>query len=103
DAIAPEGVAHLVERGFAVEKISSKLPREELFQKIADSEAIITRSSTTVNIEFLAHARRLRFLGRAGVGVDNIDIDAWPRPRASSGAPTPDPGCRPACAPSTWR
>ena len=76
DAIAPEGVAHLVERGFEVEQISSKLTREELFQKIADSEAIITRSSTTVNVEFLAHARRLRFLGRAGVGVDNIDIEA---------------------------
>src|SRR5881296_46019 len=79
DAIAREGVAHLVERGFEVEQISSKLPREELFQKIADSEAIITRSSTTVNVEFLAHARRLRFLGRAGVGVDNIDVEACSR------------------------
>jgi D-3-phosphoglycerate dehydrogenase / 2-oxoglutarate reductase len=79
DAIAREGVAHLVERGFEVEQISSELPREELFQKIADSEAIITRSSTTVNVEFLAHARRLRFLGRAGVGVDNIDIEACSR------------------------
>src|SRR5215468_2492882 len=79
DAIAQEGVAHLVERGFDVEQISSKLPREELFRKIADSEAIITRSSTTVNADFLVHARRLRFLGRAGVGVDNIDVDACSR------------------------
>jgi D-3-phosphoglycerate dehydrogenase len=79
DAIAKEGIAYLNERGFEVEEISSKLPREELLQKIAGSEAIITRSSTTVNAEFLAHARRLRFLGRAGVGVDNIDIDACSR------------------------
>src|SRR5215471_8817735 len=79
DAIAQEGVAHLTDRGFDVEQVSSKMPREELFQKIAGSEAIITRSSTTVNAEFLAHARRLRFLGRAGVGVDNIDIDACSR------------------------
>src|SRR5262245_11592490 len=79
DAIAQEGVAHLTDRGFDVEQISSKLPREELFRKIAGSEAIITRSSTTVNADFLAHARRLRFLGRAGVGVDNIDIDACSR------------------------
>ena len=79
DAIAPEGIAYLTERGFEVEQISSKLPREELLRKIADGEAIITRSSTTVNAEFLAHARRLRFLGRAGVGVDNIDIDACSR------------------------
>ena len=63
DAIAQEGVAHLTDRGFDVEQVSSKMPREELFQKIAGSEAIITRSSTTVNAEFLAHARRLRFLG----------------------------------------
>src|SRR5215470_7348572 len=76
DAIAPEGVGYLTDRGFDVEQVSSKMPREELFQKIAGYEAIVTRSSTTVNAEFLAHARRLRFLGRAGVGVDNIDVDA---------------------------
>src|SRR5215813_13017480 len=79
DAIAQEGVAHLTDRGFDVEQVSSKMPREELFQKIAGSEAVITRSSTTVNEEFLVHARRLRFLGRAGVGVDNIDVDACSR------------------------
>jgi D-3-phosphoglycerate dehydrogenase len=79
DAIAPEGVAHLVEHGFEVEEVSSKLPREELFERIAESEAIITRSSTNVNGDFLAHARRLRFLGRAGVGVDNIDVDTCSR------------------------
>src|SRR5262247_3639759 len=79
DAIAQEGMAHLTDRGFDVEQVSSKMPKEELFQKIAGSEAIITRSSTTVSAEFLAHARRLRFLGRAGVGVDNIDIDACSR------------------------
>src|SRR3970282_1274021 len=79
DAIAQEGIAYLAERGFEVEQISSKIPRAELFEKIAGYEAIITRSSTTVDAEFLGHARRLRFLGRAGVGVDNIDVDACSR------------------------
>jgi D-3-phosphoglycerate dehydrogenase / 2-oxoglutarate reductase len=79
DAIAPDGIAYLTERGFEVEQISSKIPREALFEKIAGYEAIITRSSTTVSVDFLRHARRLRFLGRAGVGVDNIDIDACSR------------------------
>src|SRR3990172_4552039 len=79
DTIAPEGLAFLTERGFQVEQVSSKLPREALFAKIADYEAIITRSSTTVTPEFLSHARRLRILGRAGVGVDNIDIEACSR------------------------
>ncbi|MEK7371465.1 MAG: phosphoglycerate dehydrogenase [candidate division NC10 bacterium] len=79
DTIAPEGLAFLTERGFQVEQVSSKLPREELYAKIAGYEAIITRSSTTVTPEFLSHARRLRILGRAGVGVDNIDIEACSR------------------------
>ncbi len=79
DAIAPEGIALLTERGFHVDQVSSKLPREELHSRIAEYEAIITRSSTTVTPEFLAHARRLRILGRAGVGVDNIDLDACSR------------------------
>ena len=79
DAIAPEGLAFLRERGFQVDEVSSKLPREELLGRLGDYEAIITRSSTTVTTEFLAHARRLRILGRAGVGVDNIDVDACSR------------------------
>jgi D-3-phosphoglycerate dehydrogenase / 2-oxoglutarate reductase len=79
DAIAPEGLAFLRERGFQVDEVSSKLPRAELFGRLADYEAIITRSSTTVTPEFLGHARRLRILGRAGVGVDNIDVDACSR------------------------
>src|SRR5262245_63892524 len=79
DAIAPEGLAFLRERAFQVDEVSSKLPRAELLARLADYEAIITRSSTTVTPEFLAHARRLRILGRAGVGVDNIDVDACSR------------------------
>ena len=79
DAIAPDGIAYLSERGFQVDQISSKLPKDELLAKIGDYEAIVTRSSTTVTAEFLARARRLRILGRAGVGVDNIDIDACSR------------------------
>src|SRR4029077_18444700 len=79
DAIAPEGIAYLTERGFQVDQVSSKLPKDELHARLADYEAIVTRSSTTVNVEFLAHARRLRFLGRAGVGVDNIDVEACSR------------------------
>src|SRR5258705_13513520 len=79
DAIAPEGIAYLRERGFQVDEVSSTLPREALLARLGGYEAIVTRSSTTVTPEFLAYARRLRFLGRAGVGVDNIDIDACSR------------------------
>jgi D-3-phosphoglycerate dehydrogenase len=79
DAIAPEGIAHLEARGCRVDQVSSALPRADLLARLGDYEAIITRSSTTVTAEFLAQARRLRFLGRAGVGVDNIDVDACSR------------------------
>jgi D-3-phosphoglycerate dehydrogenase len=79
DAIAPEGISYLTSRGFPVDQVSEKLPASELLGRLGDYEAIITRSSTTVGAEFLAHARRLRILGRAGVGVDNIDVEACSR------------------------
>jgi D-3-phosphoglycerate dehydrogenase len=79
DTIAPEGIAHLTERGFQVDQVSSKLDREILLARLGDYEGIVTRSSTAVTAEFLARARRLRILGRAGVGVDNIDVDACSR------------------------
>ena len=79
DTLAPEGIAYLTERGFRVDRISSALPRAELYEQLADYEAIVTRSSTAVTAEFLAHAPKLKILGRAGVGVDNIDVDACSR------------------------
>ena len=79
DTIAPEGIAYLAERGFEVDQVSSKLPSDALHARLGDYEAIVTRSSTAVTPEFLGRARRLRILGRAGVGVDNIDVDACSR------------------------
>jgi D-3-phosphoglycerate dehydrogenase len=79
DTIAPEGIAYLAERGFQVDQVSSTLPKDELHARLGDYEAIITRSSSAVTPEFLGRARRLRILGRAGVGVDNIDVDACSR------------------------
>src|SRR5262245_57259283 len=79
DAIAPDGIAYLTARGFQVDQVKSSMPRAELLARLGDYEAIITRSSTTVDAEFLAHARRLRILGRAGVGVDNIDVERCSR------------------------
>jgi D-3-phosphoglycerate dehydrogenase len=79
DTIAPEGIAYLESRGFQVDQVSSKVPGTELRARLGDYEAIVTRSSTAVTAEFLGHARRLRVLGRAGVGVDNIDVEACSR------------------------
>src|SRR6185503_16080763 len=78
DAIAPQGLALLREHGFEVDEVV-RPSTEALYEKIGDYEALITRSGTAVTPELLGHAPRLRIIGRAGVGVDNIDVDACSR------------------------
>jgi D-3-phosphoglycerate dehydrogenase len=50
--------------------------REELAKRIADYDAILIRSATKLDAELIAKAGRLRAVGRAGVGVDNVDVPA---------------------------
>lgn len=78
DAIAAEGLAWLRDRGFAVTELM-KPSAEELRAALADCEALVTRSSLAVTAPLLDQAPRLRIVGRAGVGVDNIDVDACSR------------------------
>ncbi len=52
---------------------------EPLYEVIQDADVIITRSSTPVDKELLEHAKRLKAIVRAGVGVDNVDIDECSR------------------------
>src|SRR5215211_7232571 len=76
DDIDPEGVAILqAEPSFDVVEVPT-LPKDELMARIGEFDAIIGRSATKVPGELLRHAQpRLRVVGRAGVGTDNIDID----------------------------
>ena len=53
--------------------------REELLTIVGAYDAIITRSRTTVDETLLAAAGALRVIGRGGVGVDNIDLEAASR------------------------
>jgi D-3-phosphoglycerate dehydrogenase len=50
--------------------------REELTDRIGEYDGILIRSATKLDAELLSHAGRLRAVGRAGVGVDNVDVDA---------------------------
>jgi D-3-phosphoglycerate dehydrogenase len=50
------------------------LPADGLKACIGEYEGLIVRSRTKVTAEILAHAKRLRVIGRAGIGVDNIDV-----------------------------
>ncbi len=50
--------------------------KDTLGAEIADADALIVRSATKVTAELLDKSRKLRAVGRAGVGVDNIDLEA---------------------------
>jgi len=52
------------------------LKGEDLLRAVAESDALITRSGTAVTPELVSAGDRLRVIGRAGVGLDNVDVDA---------------------------
>ena len=54
-------------------------PAETLPQRIGEYDGLIVRSATQVTAELIARAPRLKVIGRAGTGVDNVDVDAATR------------------------
>src|SRR5258705_11460330 len=75
DEIDADGVALLkAEPSFDVDVLPT-LPPAELLERIGEYDAFVGRSATRVTDELLRRATRLRVVGRAGVGVDNIAID----------------------------
>jgi len=75
DPIAPAGVEKLREAGLEVVEKHGLSP-EELKAEIADYDAIIVRSATKVRREIIEAAEKLKAIGRAGVGLDNVDREA---------------------------
>jgi D-3-phosphoglycerate dehydrogenase len=55
---------------------AAKMSREEVMAAIPDADALIIRSATKVDRAMLQAAPKLKLVGRAGVGVDNVDLDA---------------------------
>lgn len=76
DKIAREGLAPLAEdaRFELVERPGLK--GDELAQAVAEADAVLVRSATRITREALSRSTRLRVIGRAGVGVDTIDVEA---------------------------
>ena len=75
DEIDADGVALLkAEPAFEVD-VQPTLPPAELLERIGEYDAFVGRSATRITDELLRRATRLRVVGRAGVGVDNIAID----------------------------
>ncbi|HEX3890393.1 MAG TPA: phosphoglycerate dehydrogenase, partial [Verrucomicrobiae bacterium] len=77
DPISPRGIALLQQRPeFNVVVLPKKLPEAELIPLVADAVALVVRSETKVTKKVIEAAPKLRVVGRAGVGVDNVDIEA---------------------------
>src|SRR5213596_1590099 len=75
DDVDRDGVALLeAEPRLRVDEVPT-LPKDELLERIGDYDAIVGRSATKISAELLKRARRLRVVGRAGVGVDNVAMD----------------------------
>jgi D-3-phosphoglycerate dehydrogenase len=78
ERIAEEGISYLKEKGFEVDT-KFGISHGDLLLIIGQYDAIIVRSVTKVNAELLEKAKRLKVAGRAGNGIDNIDVDACTR------------------------
>jgi D-3-phosphoglycerate dehydrogenase len=77
DPISPKGIALLQQRPeFEVIVLPKRLPEAELLPIVADATALVVRSETKVTKNVIQAAKKLRVVGRAGVGVDNVDIEA---------------------------
>ncbi|MDP6495059.1 MAG: phosphoglycerate dehydrogenase, partial [Dehalococcoidia bacterium] len=74
DPVAPEGVELLRTQGEVDVKL--RLDPKDLLSIIGGYDALVVRSETKVTAEVIEAGERLQVVGRAGVGVDNIDLDA---------------------------
>ena len=75
DAISQRGVDELRRDGAIEAVVKTGLSEKELVDLIPDFSALVVRSQTTVTADILNAGAKLRVVGRAGVGVDNVDVD----------------------------
>jgi D-3-phosphoglycerate dehydrogenase / 2-oxoglutarate reductase len=79
DPISQTGVDALAEGGHLDVTFQPGLPHDELLKIIPDYAALVVRSQTKVGADVIAAAKNLKAVGRAGVGVDNVDVEAATR------------------------
>jgi D-3-phosphoglycerate dehydrogenase len=75
DKLSPAAVAIFKARGVEVD-VKPGLDKDELAKIIGDYDGLAIRSATKVTAKLLEHATKLKVVGRAGIGVDNVDIPA---------------------------
>jgi D-3-phosphoglycerate dehydrogenase / 2-oxoglutarate reductase len=77
DPVSAKGIALLQQRPeFEVVVLQQRLSEAELLPMVMDVAAMVVRSETKVTARVIAAAAQLKVVGRAGVGVDNVDVDA---------------------------
>src|SRR5687768_1755596 len=77
DPVSPKGIALLKQRPeLKVQVLEKRLAEADLLPIVADVEAMVVRSETKITRKVIEAAPKLKVVGRAGVGVDNVDVDA---------------------------
>jgi D-3-phosphoglycerate dehydrogenase len=75
DPIHPEGIEKLKKAGVAVD-VKPMITADELMKIVSDYHVLIVRSRTKITKDILKAGRLLKVVGRAGAGLDNIDVEA---------------------------
>jgi D-3-phosphoglycerate dehydrogenase len=76
DSLAPQGF-EILQRAPGIEVVDAPgMKPAQLLEAIADADALIIRSATQVTAEVIAAGKQLAVVGRAGIGVDNVDVGA---------------------------
>src|SRR5688500_18095922 len=76
DSISSRGIAELSSDGAVEVTTKTGLSEEQLVEIIPDFSGIVVRSQTKVTAAIVNAGTKLRVIGRAGVGIDNVDVDA---------------------------
>ena len=71
DSLSKQGIEVLQKAGFTVD-VKTKLSKEELLKEIQHYDGLVVRSGTKVTSDVIAVADRLKVVGRAGSGLDNV-------------------------------
>jgi D-3-phosphoglycerate dehydrogenase / 2-oxoglutarate reductase len=75
DSLDPSGLSLFQEAGMEVHQLTAE-ERPRLPEILADYEALVVRSSTQVTADLMKAGKKLKVVGRAGIGVDNVDVAA---------------------------
>src|SRR6185437_11503531 len=77
DPISPKGIELLQQRPeFQVVVLPKRVSEAELLPLVKDAVAMVVRSETKVTAKVIEAAPKLKVVGRAGVGIDNVDVEA---------------------------